>query len=128
MACLHLCGGRVGGGVVGGCGRCGVGCPVSADNYGVIAQHPLTQRWHVLMGFASDDDFTPRVSDAGYANRDEALSVANDEAIGGGFEYGYRIEGWPGVWYEYCDACGDFGERYLDGAVVRDARGREVTR
>jgi hypothetical protein len=94
---------------------------VSADNYGVVAQHPLTGKWHLLMGFASDDEFVPAVRH-GYATVGEAEQAAMEEY----FEYGRSYQAWPNEWREYCDHCGDYSERFMLAGKVHDASGRVV--
>jgi hypothetical protein len=95
---------------------------VSADNFGRVAKHPLTGRWYLLHGFASDDEFTPRLAGDGHREREDAL----DEASADSFEYGWAEADWPEVWFEYCDHCGDYGERYVIHGGVFDAAGRKL--
>ena len=80
---------------------------MSADNYAVIAQHPETGRWHVLQGFASEDEFTPTVYPSPWhLTEDHAMRFAESDY----FEYGYSTGDWPDVWFEptTCPTCHDY--------------------
>lgn len=83
---------------------------MSADNYGVIAQHPLTGRWHVLTGFASEDEFEPNVRGDGHETLEAAMAAADRDY----FEYGWHRDAWPEQWQEFCGHCGGWAERWLD--------------
>lgn len=66
---------------------------MSADNFYAIAQNPDTKRWHVFMGFMSDDEFTPtwRAEDKTYDTELAALHSGMDRYS----EYGVHTVGWP---------------------------------
>lgn len=93
---------------------------MSADNFGVIAQHPLSGKWYVLVGFTSDDEFFPNVRGPGHPTREAAKA----EAATYYFEYGYSQDAWPDSWQEFCDVCGGWAERWLEDGDVYGLLGK----